>query len=78
MIRLKLRNKFLKDKNERSRMIIENNAIMCHAWLFSLAWSESQLKKKKKNFSSLDLSLITDNKNVWKNIQITLFRQDFS
>ena len=57
MIRSKLRNKFLQDKNEQSRNDYQKQRNLCVA-LFR--------KAKQQYFSSLDLSLIADNKNFGK------------
>ena len=56
MIRSKLRNKFLKDKNEQQEMIIGNN----HKFI---------LMARQQYFSNLDLSSISDNNIIWKTIK---------
>ena len=57
MIRSKLRNKFLKDKNEQSRNDYRKQRNLCVALV---------CRAKQQYFSSLDLSLIADNKNFGK------------
>ena len=57
MIRSKSRNKFLKDKNEQSRNDYWNQRNLCVALI---------RRTKQQYFSSLDLSLIADSKNSWK------------
>ena len=60
MIRSKLRNKFLKDKNEQSRNDYWKQSNLCVV-LASRA--------KQQYFSSLDLSLIADNKKICKTVK---------
>ena len=60
MIRSKLRNKFLKDKNEQSRNDDQKQRNICVALV---------CRAKQQYFSSLDLSLIADNKNFWKTVK---------
>ena len=57
MIRSKLRNKFLKDKNEQSRNDYRKQRNLCVALV---------RRAKQQYFSSFDLSLIADNKNFGK------------
>ena len=54
MIRSELRNKFLKDKNEQSRDDYRKQRNLCVALV---------RRAKQQYFSSLYLSLISDNKN---------------
>ena len=61
MIRSKLRNKFLKDKNEHSRNDYRKPCNLCVA-LFCRA--------KQECFSSLDLSLISGNKKFSKTVKL--------
>ena len=60
MIRSKLRNKFLKDNNEQSRNDYRKQRNLCVALV---------RRTKQQYFSSLDLSLIADNKNFWKTVK---------
>ena len=60
MIRSKLRNKFLKDKNEQSRNGYRKKRNLCVALV---------CRAKQQYFSSLDLSLIADNKKFWKTVK---------
>ena len=60
MIRSKLRNKFLKDKNEQSRNDYRKQRNLCVALV---------RRAKQQYFSSLDLSLIADNKKFWKTVK---------
>ena len=57
MIRSKLRKKFLKGKNELSRNDYRKQRYLCVALV---------CRAKQQYFSSLDLSLIADNKKFWK------------
>ena len=56
MIRSKLRNKFLKDKNEQQEMIIGST----HKFI---------RMTRQQYFSNLDLSSISDNNIIWKTIK---------
>ena len=56
MIRSKLRNKFLKDKNEQQEMIIGNN----HKFI---------LMARQQYFSNLDVSSISDHNIIWKTVK---------
>ena len=69
LIRSKLRNKFLKDKNEQSR-----NDYRKQRNFFVVLVRRAQ----QQYFSSLDLRLIDDNKKVLENSQTTVFKQDFT
>ena len=69
MIRSKLRNKFLKHKNERSRNDYRKQHNLCVTLI---------PRARQQSFSSLDLSLIADSKKNLQNSQTTLFRRDFS
>ena len=60
MIRSKLRNTFLKDKNEQSRNDYRIQRNLCVALV---------RRAKQQYFSSLDLSLIADNKKFWKTVK---------
>ena len=60
MIRSKLRNKFLKDKNEQSRNDYRKQSNLCVV----LA-----CRAKQQYFSSLDLSFIADNKKICKTVK---------
>ena len=60
LIRSKLRNKFLKDKNEQSRNEYRKQRNLCVALV---------RRAKQQYFSSLDLSLIVDNKSFWKTVK---------
>ena len=60
MIRSKLRNKFLQGKSEQSRNDYRKQCNLCAALV---------RKGKQQYFSSLDLSLIADNKNVLKTVK---------
>ena len=60
MIRSKLRDKFLQDKSEESRNNYRKQCNLCAALV---------RKAKQQYFSSLDLSLIADNKNVLKTVK---------
>ena len=68
MIRSKLRNKFLKDKNEQSRNDYRKQCNLCVALV---------RRAKRQYFSILDLSLIADNKKFWKTV-IPLFSDKVS
>ena len=57
MMRSKLRNKFLQDKNEKSRNDYRKQRNLCVALV---------RRAKQQYFSSLDLNLIADNKKFWK------------
>ena len=57
MKRSKLRNKFLQDKNEKSRNDYRKQHNLCVALV---------RRAKQQYFSSLDLNLIADNKKFWK------------
>ena len=57
MIRSKLRTRFLQDKNEQSRNEYREQRNWCVALV---------RRAKQQYFSSLDLSLIADNKNFGK------------
>ena len=56
MIRSRLRNKFLKDKNEQQEMIIGSK----HKFI---------RMTRQQYFSNLDLSSISDNNIIWKTIK---------
>ena len=60
MIRSKLSNKFLKDKNEQSRNDYRKQRNLCAALV---------RRAKQQYFSSLDLSLIADNRKFWKTVK---------
>ena len=60
MMRSKLRNKFLQDKNEKSRNDYRKQRNLCVALV---------RRAKQQYFSSLDLSLIADNKKFWKTVK---------
>ena len=60
MIRSKLSNKFLKDKNEQSRNDYRKQCNLCVALV---------RRTKQQYFSSLDLSLIADNEKFWKTVK---------
>ena len=60
MIRSKLRNKFLKDKNEQLRNDYRKQRNLCVALV---------PRAKQQYFSSLDLSLSADNKTFWKTVK---------
>ena len=60
MMRSKLRNKFLQDKNEQSRNDYRKLRNLCIALV---------CRAKQQHFSSLDLSLIADNKKYWKTVK---------
>ena len=60
MIRSKLRNKFLKEKNKQSRNDYRKERNLCVAFV---------RRAKQQYFSSLDLSLIADNKKFWKTVK---------
>ena len=60
MIRSKLRNKFLKDKNEQSRNDYRKQRNLCVALV---------RRAKQQYFSGLDLSLIADIKMFWKTVK---------
>ena len=60
MTRSKLKNKFLKDKNEQSRNDYQKQCNLCVTLV---------CRAKQKYFSSLDLSLIADNKKFWKTVK---------
>ena len=60
MIRSKLSNKFLKDKNEQSRNDYQKQRNLCVALV---------RRAKQQYFSSLDLSLIDDNKKFWETVK---------
>ena len=60
MIRSKLRNTFLNDKNEQSRNDYRKQSNLCVTLV---------RRAKQQYFSSLDLSLITDNKKFWKTVK---------
>ena len=57
MIRSKLRNKFLKDKNDQSKNDYGKQSNLC---------VELVRRARQEYFSGLDLSLIADNKNFWR------------
>ena len=59
MIRSTLRKKFLKDKNEQLRDDYQKYNL-CIMFVH---------RAKQRYFSSLDLSLIADNKNFWKTVK---------
>ena len=69
IIRSKLRNKFLKDKNEQSRNDYQKQRNLRVTLI---------RRARQQYFSSLGLSLIDDNKKNFENSFTTLFRQDFS
>ena len=60
MIRPKLRNKFLKDKNEQSRNDYRKQCNLCVALV---------RRAKQQYFSGSNLSLIADNKKFWKTVK---------
>ena len=60
MIRSKLRNKFLNDKNEQSRSDYRKQRNICVALV---------RRAKQQYFSSLDLSLIADNETFWQTVK---------
>ena len=60
MMRSKLRNKFLQDKNEQSRNDYRKQRNLCVALV---------RRAKQQYFSSLDLNLIADNKKFWKTVK---------
>ena len=60
MMRSKLRNKFLQDKNEQSRNDYRKQRNLCVALV---------RRAKQQYFSSLDLSLIADIKKFWKTVK---------
>ena len=60
MMRSKLRNKFLQDKNEQSRNDYRKQRNLCVALV---------RRAKQQYFSSLDLNLIVDNKKFWKTVK---------
>ena len=60
MMRSKLRNKFLQDKNEKSRNDYRKQRNLCVALV---------RRAKQQYFSSLDLNLIADNKKFWKTVK---------
>ena len=60
MIRSKLRNKFLKDKNKQSRNDYRKQRNLYVALV---------RRAKQQYFSSLDLRLIADNKKFWKTVK---------
>ena len=66
--RSKLRNKFLQDKNEKSRNDYRKQRNLCVALV---------RRAKQQYFSSLDLNLIADNKKFWKTIK-PLFSEKIS
>ena len=61
IIRSKLRNKFLKDKNEQSRSDYRKQRNLCVALV---------RRAKQQYFSSLDLSLIADNETFWQTVKL--------
>ena len=61
MMRSKLRNKFLQDKNEKSRNDYRKQRNLCVALV---------RRAKQQYFSSLDLNLIVDNKKFWKTVKL--------
>ena len=60
MMRSKLRNKFLQDKNEKSRNDYRKQRNLRVALV---------RRVKQQYFSSLDLNLIADNKKFWKTVK---------
>ena len=58
--RSKLRNDFLKDRNEASQSAYRKQPNLCE----TLLW-----KAKKQYFSNLEHKLITDNKKFWKSVK---------
>ena len=60
MIRSKLRNKFLQDKNEQSRIDYRKQRNLCVTLV---------PREKQQYFSSLNLNLIVDNKTFWKTVK---------
>ena len=60
MIRSKLGNTFLKDKNEQSRNDYEKQRKFCVTFIS---------RARQQYFCSLDLSLIADNKKYWKTVK---------
>ena len=60
MMRSKLRNKFLHDKNEKSRNDYRKQRNLCVALV---------RRAKQQYFSSLDLNFIADNKKFWKTVK---------
>ena len=60
LMRSKLGNKFLQDKNGKSRNDYRKQRNLCVALV---------CRAKQKYFSSLDLNLIADNKKFWKTVK---------
>ena len=60
MKRSKLRNDFLKDRNDNSQSAYRKQCNLCVTLL---------QKAKKQYFSNLEPKLITDNKNFWKSVK---------
>ena len=60
MKRSKLRNDFLKDRNDASQSAYRKQCNLCVTLL---------QKAKKQYFSNLEPQLITDNKNIWKSVK---------
>ena len=63
MKRSKLRNDFLKDRNDASQSAYRKQRNLC----VTLLW-----KAKKQYFSNLEPKLITDNKKFWKSVKLLL------
>ena len=63
----KLWNKSLKDKNEQSRNVYRKQRNLCATLIH---------RARQQYFSSLDLSLIADNKKNWKKVKL-LFSDKF-
>ena len=63
MKRSKLRNDFLKDRNDASQSAYRKQRNLCVTLL---------RKAKKRYFSNLESKLMTDSKNFWKSVK-TLF-----
>ena len=64
MIRSKLRNKFLKDKNEQTTNDYRKQSNLCVKLI---------RRARQKYFSILDLSLIPDNKRFWKTVKLLFY-----
>ena len=60
MMRSKLRNKFLQDKNEKSRNDYRKQRNLCVTLV---------RRAKQQYFSTLDLNFIADNKKFWKTVK---------
>ena len=69
MIRSKLGNKFLKDKNKQSRNDYLKQRNLCVTLI---------CRARRQYFSSVDPNMVANNKKILENNQPTHFRQDFS